>query len=85
MALGFFLGQFCAVLHASHHELVHLPDQPACMICAIAHAAGLRPALPPLPPAAPVLASAPVVRRLWTPRVKLVNLPPSRAPPPILA
>lgn len=85
IVLGFFLGQFCALIHASHDELIHQPDQPACAICAIAHAAGVRPTMPALLPVvhAPGPRPVPVVPRLEN--LQRVALPQSRAPPSFLA
>lgn len=80
LALAFALGQCLALAHAAQHELGG-GDSQACETCAIAHAGGGAPPvpafvatiLPQIAATAPVLPSAPALRR--TLRFK------SRAPP----
>jgi len=82
--LGFFLGQFSALVHATQHELMPQQHQAVCAICAIAHAAGVRPAVPNLPPVAPVSTARLACDSPRVERFQPVNLPQSRAPPSIL-
>lgn len=83
-ALGFFLGQFGALVHATQHELLPQPHQAVCAICSIAHAAGVRPAIPSVPPVARVPSHRLACDAPRVDRFQSVNLPPSRAPPLIL-
>lgn len=85
IALGFVLGQFCALIHATHHELTRQPTQPACAICVIAHAASVRPAMPPLPTATPAREWNPTVAESRRENLQPITLPPGRAPPTFLA
>lgn len=80
-ALGFLLGQYAALLHASQHELVVQPDKPPCQICAIAHAASLATTPLPLPADLSPISEAPDVPMVRAPQVRLVTIPQSRAPP----
>lgn len=81
LAVGFALGQWCAIVHASQHEILPHVEKTPCPICAIAHAAAAKPAALALPPARWVQER--VAERLPAshPRVRGAVRPPSRAPP----
>ncbi len=81
LVVGFALGQWCALVHASHHELLPHPEKTPCAICAIVHAAGVKPAPLNLPVPLLAQAEAPVARQPTDHHVCLVVSPPSRGPP----
>jgi hypothetical protein len=80
-ALGFLLGQYAALMHASQHELVVQPDKPPCQICAIAHAPSLTTTPLPLTANLSPLSETPTFPIVRAPQVQLVTVPQSRAPP----
>ena len=84
VAVGFALGQWCALVHASQHELLPHAGKTPCAVCAIAHAAGVKPAALKLPVPLATRAEAPATRELADHHVRLVVTPPNRGPPRLL-
>lgn len=82
--LGFVIGQWFAVIHATQHEL-SAGHTDSCQICAVAHAAGGTPAVS-LVPAATARHSkelpAPVIERA---ALQPIARPRCRAPPFLFA
>jgi hypothetical protein len=81
--LGFVLGQWFAVVHATRHEL-SANDSPVCQVCAIAHAAGGVPAVAVLPLKLVPQCAPPAAPRISVPCLRPHRRPPSRAPPQFL-
>lgn len=81
IAVGFALGQWCAVVHASQHEIVLHAEKTPCAICAIAHAAAAKPAALMLPPARCSHERLSVAAPVRLPFTRRAFRPPSRAPP----
>ncbi|MGH8455727.1 MAG: hypothetical protein ACRETW_05470 [Stenotrophobium sp.] len=83
--LGLLLGQWCAVVHASGHDLLKQPEKTPCAICVVAHASGVTPSAVTLPLlSAPVSVTADAALPV-SPAIARVAPPQSRAPPSILA
>jgi hypothetical protein len=81
LILAFAVGQWLAVVHATHHELTSSQESATCELCAVAHGAGALPVIVALLLTFTFRDVAPVARRIGVAVRKICLLPPSRGPP----
>ena len=80
LALAFVAGQFCALAHATQHELT--PDKAQnCETCALAHGGMAPPMVLPLHCSPVPVSLTPDATRPDTPALRPTSRPRSRAPP----
>jgi len=81
LILAFVVGQWLAVIHATHHELTSSQESETCQLCAVAHGAGALPVIVALLIAFTFSDAVPVARRIGIAVKQIHLLPPSRGPP----
>ena len=78
--LGFVVGQWFAIIHATQHELSD-SDTDGCQVCSLAHATGGAPAALSLPVDTAPLSEPPPEPAIETVALRPIARPRSRGPP----